>query len=241
MARQHGSQCGFCTPGIVMSLFAHYQECDGRHEPRRTQRCAGGKSVAAPAIGRSWTRRSKSAASRPTIASCAILRRGCKRFVRLTTRPIVFVGDAGSFFAAPASEQSLAQLYAQHPDATIVAGATDVGLWITKKLMPLEKIIHVGRVAELSGIEESAERLCARRDRVAFARRSGARFHRSRYRGGAAAVRLLPGARRRHRWWQHRQRLADRRSAATADRTRRHGRIAPRRPGARIAARKILH
>ena len=68
----------------------------------------------------------------------------------------LFVGDAASFFAAPASEQSLARLYAQHPDATIVAGATDVGLWITKMLTPLEKIIHVGRVAGLSSIEETA-------------------------------------------------------------------------------------
>ena len=44
----------------------------------------------------------------------------------------LFVGDDNAFFAAPASEHSLAQLYAAHPDATIVAGATDVGLWITK-------------------------------------------------------------------------------------------------------------
>jgi xanthine dehydrogenase small subunit len=68
----------------------------------------------------------------------------------------VFVGDEKSFFAAPASEQSFAQLYMKHPDATIVAGATDVGLWITKKLTPLQKIIHVGRVAELGAVEESA-------------------------------------------------------------------------------------
>jgi xanthine dehydrogenase small subunit len=45
----------------------------------------------------------------------------------------------------------------QHPDATIVAGATDVGLWITKKLTPLQKIIHVGRVAALSAIEETTD------------------------------------------------------------------------------------
>src|SRR5580704_5708165 len=77
-------------------------------------------SAAAPATGRSWIRRSKSA------------------------RP------------APASEQSFAQLYMRHPDATIVAGATDVGLWITKKLAPLAKIIQIGRVAELAAIEESA-------------------------------------------------------------------------------------
>jgi xanthine dehydrogenase small subunit len=51
----------------------------------------------------------------------------------------------------------LARLYARHPDATIVAGATDVGLWITKKLAPIEKVIHVGRVAELSSIEPTSD------------------------------------------------------------------------------------
>ena len=75
----------------------------------------------------------------------------------LNDKADLFVGDERAFFAAPASEQSLAQLYAQHPDATIVAGATDVGLWITKKLTPIEKIVHVGRVAELSAIEETAD------------------------------------------------------------------------------------
>jgi xanthine dehydrogenase small subunit len=50
----------------------------------------------------------------------------------------------------------LARIYAQHPDATIVAGATDVGLWITKKLAAVEKVIHVGRVAELANIEETS-------------------------------------------------------------------------------------
>jgi xanthine dehydrogenase small subunit len=69
----------------------------------------------------------------------------------------LFVGDEKAFFAAPANEASLAQLYARHPDATIVAGTTDVGLWITKKLMPIEKIIHVGRVSELSKIEETED------------------------------------------------------------------------------------
>ena len=45
MARQHGSQCGFCTPGIVMSLFAHYHECGGGSNRDKTQRCAGRKFV----------------------------------------------------------------------------------------------------------------------------------------------------------------------------------------------------
>ena len=49
-------------------------------------------------------------------------------------------------------EEALTRLYADHPDATIVAGATDVGLWITKQLRTLPKIIHVGRTKGLDKI-----------------------------------------------------------------------------------------
>jgi len=155
MARQHGSQCGFCTPGIVMSLFAHYHECGGGSNRDRLNdvlagnlcRCTGYRPIVDAALevcgGGADDRFTRNAARR------------LQALRALDDKQDLFVGDAASFFAAPASEQSLARLYAQHPDATIVAGATDVGLWITKMLTPLEKIIHVGRVAGLSSIEES--------------------------------------------------------------------------------------
>jgi xanthine dehydrogenase small subunit len=156
MARLHGSQCGFCTPGIVMSLFAHYHDRDGGTSRDKINdvlagnlcRCTGYRPIveaalevcnatgAADRFGRDADERLR------TIAS-------------IDDKADLFVGDAQSFFAAPASEASFARLYVQHPDATIVAGATDVGLWITKKLAPLEKIIHVGRVAELDRIVEN--------------------------------------------------------------------------------------
>ena len=63
------------------------------------------------------------------------------------------------FFAAPAREESLAALYAQHPDATLVAGCTDVGLWVTKGMAELEKIIWLGRVQGLDRIEDTSEAL----------------------------------------------------------------------------------
>ena len=241
MARQHGSQCGFCTPGIVMSLFAHYHECDGGTSRDRINdvlagnlcRCTGYRPIVDAALevcdGR--RRRSVHAQCRGAAASAS---------ARSTTRPMFSSAMPNRFSPRRQASNRFARLYAQHPDATIVAGATDVGLWITKKLVPLEKIIHVGRVAELSDIEETAERLCVRRDRFAGARRSGARIDRSRYRGGAAAVRLHAGARLRHGRRQHRQRLADRRSRADADRARRHGGAAPRRRVRELAAGRIL-
>jgi xanthine dehydrogenase small subunit len=157
MARLHGSQCGFCTPGIVMSLFAHFHECDGVTTRDKINdalagnlcRCTGYRPIVDAALEVCLQ------GAEDQFSRDAAVRR--RALAALDDKQDLFVGDERAFFAAPASEQSLARLYAQHPDATIVAGATDVGLWITKKLTPIEKIIHVGRVAELAAIEKTAD------------------------------------------------------------------------------------
>ena len=146
MVDHHGSQCGFCTPGIVMSLFAHYH--DGvLATPASVNaalagnlcRCTGYRPIfdAAEAV-------LDGAPSDRFAATTA------ERLAALETLPQgdALVGDETSFFAAPASEASLAALYAAHPDATLLGGATDVGLWVTKRLMRLNKIIWLGRVAD---------------------------------------------------------------------------------------------
>ncbi len=158
MAQSHGSQCGFCTPGIIMSLFAHYHQCGGVSSRDRINdalagnlcRCTGYRPIVDAALA-ACDGAADDRFSRTKSARLQALR-------ALDDKADLFVGDETAFCAAPASERSLARLYAEHPDATIVAGATDVGLWITKKLAPLEKIIHVGRVVELGDIEESADR-----------------------------------------------------------------------------------
>jgi xanthine dehydrogenase small subunit len=156
MAREHGSQCGFCTPGIVMSLFAHYHDCDGTTTRDNINdalagnlcRCTGYRPIVDAAL------EVCNGADDQFTRDAAVRRRA---IAALDDKADLFVGDEKAFFAAPASEDALAHLYARHPDAIIVAGTTDVGLWITKKLMPIEKIIHVGRVSELSNIEETRE------------------------------------------------------------------------------------
>jgi xanthine dehydrogenase small subunit len=157
IARRHGSQCGFCTPGIVMSLFAHYQQCGGTANRDAINdvlagnlcRCTGYRPIVEAGL-----EACSAAASDKFTRSAA---RRLEALDAIDDTADVFAGDDVEFFAAPASEETLARLYAQHPDATIVAGATDVGLWITKKLDPIAKIIHVGRVAALSKIEESGD------------------------------------------------------------------------------------
>jgi xanthine dehydrogenase small subunit len=69
----------------------------------------------------------------------------------------LFIGTAERFFAAPASITTLAAICAKHPDATILSGGTDVGLWITKQLRDLPKIIHTGRAAGFASVSENGE------------------------------------------------------------------------------------
>ena len=147
----HASQCGFCTPGFVMSLFTLYHS--GKKPTRREIvdhiagnlcRCTGYRPIVDAAV--------KSCTGKPVDAWAGAAKATAVQLAALNDGEDVFVGDNSTFFASPASQESLAKLCAEHPDATIVAGATDVGLWITKQLRDLPKIIYVGRAKGLDTI-----------------------------------------------------------------------------------------
>jgi xanthine dehydrogenase small subunit len=157
MVRYHGSQCGFCTPGFIMSLFTLYHS---GHVPVRADvndwlagnlcRCTGYRPITDAALSccRGEPADSYASAAPDTLAALESLQRN----------EDVFIGDEQSFLAIPASVDSLAELYANHPDAVLVAGATDVGLWITKQLRDLPKLIFLHR-AGLDRIVDSDETL----------------------------------------------------------------------------------
>ncbi len=160
MVEKHGSQCGFCTPGIVMSLFALYQR--GHRAATRVDvcdqlagnlcRCTGYRPIvdAALEVCEGPPDDRFSAATPQRLAALAALQ---------SSQDVLVGEQSADFFAAPASEESLAALYARHPGARIVAGATDAGLSITKGLQTPAKIIWLGRVKELETIERSTTHL----------------------------------------------------------------------------------
>jgi xanthine dehydrogenase small subunit len=158
----HGSQCGFCTPGFVMALFALHHRADGKPVDRdqvndwiagNLCRCTGYRPIvdagiaACVAPANDWFSAEEPDARRA--------------LAELKDTDDIFVGTKERFFAAPAGLTSLAKLYVANPDATLVAGATDVGLWVTKQLRDLPKVIWLGRVKNLDEIED-------RRDAVSF-------------------------------------------------------------------------
>ena len=146
----HGSQCGFCTPGFVMSLFALYQE-GGTPNRNRIDDALAGNLCRCTGYG-------------PIAAAAKVMKAaGPDRFARGARQTIAALkaldgrampcleADSGSYFA-PRSVDSLARLLMQHPGATILAGGTDVGLWVTKQLRRLGPIISVGAVEELKRV-----------------------------------------------------------------------------------------
>ncbi|HEY8608996.1 MAG TPA: xanthine dehydrogenase small subunit [Noviherbaspirillum sp.] len=154
MVECHGSQCGFCTPGFVMSLWSLYlkHEQDGR-APERGEiddalsgnlcRCTGYRPIIDAA--RRMQELPKVAFDRTALKQAlqAIQREECFSYTH-----------AGRSFHAPRTLEQLVALRTQHPHATLLSGATDVGLWVTKQLRDLGDIIHVNRVRELARIVE---------------------------------------------------------------------------------------
>lgn len=159
LVEHHGSQCGFCTPGFVMALFTLWQATEGEVTRQQVNewlagnlcRCTGYRPIvdAAVAAAAEPRRDRFRTGARDLAGVLAFLEDG----------EDVFVGNDDAFFAAPSSLDELAALYERHPDATIVAGGTDVGLWITKQMRDLPKVIHVGKVAGFDAIEDTPEEL----------------------------------------------------------------------------------
>jgi len=155
MVECHGSQCGFCTPGFVMSLWALYLE----HQTLRTRPTDG--EIRSALTGNLC----RCTGYRPILAAGARMfdfaparfdRVALLRQLRSIQRDRSLVHKYnGRVFFAPRSMAELTALRARHPQATILAGNTDIGLWVTKQLRELKEIIYIGCIDELRAIRES--------------------------------------------------------------------------------------
>ncbi|SFJ66436.1 xanthine dehydrogenase small subunit [Bosea sp. OK403] len=156
----HGSQCGFCTPGFVMSLFALWLNEDAPAVTRIEDalagnlcRCTGYEPIIAAAqrmYGPGQRSQDRFATDRPQVAS---------KLGALQDQATLALGNRDSRFYAPASIDALGELMLTHPDATLVAGATDVGLWVTKGMQRLSPVISLGRIEALRDIADEGDHL----------------------------------------------------------------------------------
>jgi xanthine dehydrogenase small subunit len=154
----HGSQCGFCTPGFVMSLFALYH---GNSAPDRGAvedavvgnlcRCTGYRPIVDAGL------------SMHSYAKTDQFDKRAKATVKLLNsiarEETLSLEAAGRRYFAPANEDDLAELVAAHPKACLLAGGTDVGLWVTKEHRDLDTLIYLGDVRDMGYVRESDDHI----------------------------------------------------------------------------------
>jgi xanthine dehydrogenase small subunit len=156
MVEHHASQCGFCTPGFVMSLFAMFHESE-QTRPSRADidanlagnlcRCTGYSPIIRAAQASLIPGRSDEFKSREK----AVL----AKLQAIRSDEMLAMGNGRQRYFAPGNLAELCSLLQQHPAATMLAGATDVGLWVTKQLQQPETLIHTGGVKELKRIDRN--------------------------------------------------------------------------------------
>jgi xanthine dehydrogenase small subunit len=155
MVECHGSQCGFCTPGFVMSLWDLYLRREGKSAaPQRKEiddalsgnlcRCTGYRPIidAARRMGE--------------LPAVSLDRDALRRSLQALQRDRMFTYSVhGRHFLAPRTLEQLVAVRGANPTACILAGSTDVGLWVTKQMRDLGDIIYLGQVSELKNLREA--------------------------------------------------------------------------------------
>ncbi len=135
MIECHGSQCGFCTPGFIVSMAVAHLNGQSDFDDRfagNLCRCTG----YAPIV-----RAAQEAAGHPV--------------PEWMDEDLELLSDAGrpeGDFHCPETSDELAAWYVNNQDAVLVAGATDIGLWVTKDLQHLDRVAFLGRIGELKSI-----------------------------------------------------------------------------------------
>lgn len=156
MIDAHGSQCGFCTPGIIMSLWAMYENsatCPNDEQildglSGNLCRCTGYRPII-DAMKLAYT------LPQVTLAKDNI----SEQLQSLSTLPSLNLQVKGQYFFIPKTVDELAQLYIEHPNALLLAGSTDIGLWVTKQHRKLDNLIFLNAIAQLNTIVQQADYL----------------------------------------------------------------------------------
>ena len=156
MVECHASQCGFCTPGFVMSL--HSADLAGEM-PQRARiaelltgnlcRCTG----YGPILAAAEQSLSANGDKGNLLATTANRIRAIHSPEMLSIEYETPQSSSRRTYHAPRSLAELAQVLASYPDATILAGGTDLGLQVTKQHRKLKNLVDVNRVAEMCKIE----------------------------------------------------------------------------------------
>ncbi len=150
MVACHGSQCGFCTPGFVMSLFGLYQRCQSQPVSRDQAQAALSGNLCRCTGYRPILDAAQQMHTLPValIDAPAVLSK-----LELLAQDLPGL-EADLAYKSPKTLPQLLQERSRHPQAQIVAGCTDVGLWVTKQHRQFDQVLDITQVAELRRVED---------------------------------------------------------------------------------------
>jgi xanthine dehydrogenase small subunit len=160
MIERHGSQCGFCTPGFVMSLYGRSLGAGG------TEGVPVGDVIAGNLC--------RCTGYGPILAAGEAVPPGVEDDAEL----VAALNQLQPAYGHPDTADALADLLVANPETRIVAGATDVGLWVTKLHRDLGPTVFIGDIADLRHIDEAQDALTlGAAVRYSDAREALARLH----------------------------------------------------------------
>lgn len=158
----HASQCGFCTPGFVMTLFAAFKNRERHGRPEIDDelagnlcRCTGYRPIIeaaqrmydyaeAPGEG-SWLRQAATSIGDASDEERQLV----ARLRQLQRSECLHIQSGNRHFYAPRNCEQLAAILQQEPQALLLAGGTDIGLWVNKQHQRPDNLVYTGHVAEL--------------------------------------------------------------------------------------------
>ena len=154
MIEHHGSQCGFCTPGFIVSMAVAHAQGRTDHDDvlaGNLCRCTG----YAPII------RAAEAAEATPVPGWMIEPPAHFTLAQVSSGKGSGEGADSPLPSSfqPKDSDELALWYLAHPDATLIAGATDAGLWVTKEMRDLGTVAFLGGVKDLRQIEHGSGQL----------------------------------------------------------------------------------
>lgn len=153
----HGTQCGFCTPGFVMSAFALHKDIPTPNREEVVEalagnlcRCTGYRSIIDAAMESSEGKRDSFDANASVIA---------EQLSEINKQDDSAIEHCGKSYYSPTNVEQLASHLIKHPDATLVAGATDLALMVTQMQKSFEKLVDLTKVKELLSVNGEGENI----------------------------------------------------------------------------------
>ncbi|WP_069267740.1 xanthine dehydrogenase small subunit [Paraburkholderia nodosa] len=167
----HGSQCGFCTPGFVMSMWALYEKHGHEHAGQPNHACATKGACSVPSrdeIANALTGNlCRCTGYRPILDAAEQMFKAdapkqpvdvkalAQTLATIERKDTFHYESRGQQYDAPRTVDALAAIKAARPNTRILAGSTDIGLWVTKQMRELGDIVYVGQVDAMRRIDVS--------------------------------------------------------------------------------------